>query len=301
MKQLLTPLVKKILILVIILVTFGVFAWYLYTHPDVISQLLETSPVTLLLLAIGYFFIFVINAYILFYSLKYLRKKVPFLDMFFLTGYSSIVNFFGPLQSGPGYRAVYLKKKYHVKIKDFIGATLLFYGFFALLNGLVILTAFCLQFSFLQALLFACAGIITGAVIIYLLYKKVSSVRETIQKMRLTDLSFWHIGIGAVALTLCTATIYSVEILPLAAVSFWQILIYTAAANLALFVSLTPGAIGFRESFLVLTSQLHGIDTSAIVAANVLDRAFYVVFLAISFLLLLTGSYVVRKKLPISK
>jgi uncharacterized membrane protein YbhN (UPF0104 family) len=78
-----------------------------------------------------------------------------------------------------------------------------------------------------------------------------------------------------------------------------QSVIYAAAANLALFVSLTPGAIGFRESFLLLTRQLHQIPNDIVFAASIIDRAFYVVFLLVLFvvLLLFTGNRFRKAKL----
>jgi len=57
------------------------------------------------------------------------------------------------------------------------------------------------------------------------------------------------------------------------------VVIYTGAANFALFVSITPGAIGFRESFLLFSQHLHHIDSSTIVAANLIDRSVYIVLL----------------------
>ena len=60
---------------------------------------------------------------------------------------------------------------------------------------------------------------------------------------------------------------------------------YSGAANFALFVSLTPGAIGFRETFLIFTEHLDRINTATVLSANVIDRSVYIVFLAILFLL----------------
>ena len=75
--------------------------------------------------------------------------------------------------------------------------------------------------------------------------------------------------------------IFYVELQTVSHVSLSQVLVYTGAANLALFVSLTPGAIGFRESFLLFSQRLHHIDTATIVAANTIDRAIYIVLLII--------------------
>src|SRR5581483_313742 len=71
-------------------------------------------------------------------------------------------------------------------------------------------------------------------------------------------------------------------------VALHQAITYTGAAQLALFVGLTPGAIGIRESFLILTERLNHIASSVIVEANVIDRAVYLVFLGSLFLLILS-------------
>jgi uncharacterized membrane protein YbhN (UPF0104 family) len=55
-----------------------------------------------------------------------------------------------------------------------------------------------------------------------------------------------------------------------------------------MFAALTPGAIGIREAFLVFTQNLHHISSSTIVAANILDRAIYLVFLGLLFLLVVS-------------
>jgi uncharacterized membrane protein YbhN (UPF0104 family) len=58
---------------------------------------------------------------------------------------------------------------------------------------------------------------------------------------------------------------------------------YTGAANFALFVALTPGAIGIREAFLLFTRHLHHISSANIVAANIIDRAIFIVVLGVLF------------------
>ena len=83
-------------------------------------------------------------------------------------------------------------------------------------------------------------------------------------------------------------SIYSIElnaINPLAHYSMTQIIAYTGSANLSLFVSLTPGAIGFREAFLALSQSLHDIPLTSIIASGIVDRAIYIVFLVLLFLL----------------
>jgi len=298
-KETMIAVIKRTLVALIVLATFTFFVFYLRAHPELLATLARLEPFTLLLLALGYILITLINASVLYYSLRFIGKRVPLLDNIVLTGYSSIVNFFGPLQSGPGFRAIYLKKRYGVARRGFFTTTLIFYVFFALINIVVLVFASsrALSDTLLFYILFG-LGVAVLLTVVLIFINKVERVRYALRAVKLHDKNFWLIGAGAFALTLATAATYFIEIHHVdTSISAFQVITYTAAANLSLFVSLTPGAIGIRESFLVLSQQLHGIDTSVIVGASVIDRAFYVGFLAILFLaLLLVNS---RKRLAV--
>lgn len=292
-----TDMLKKIIAVIVILVTFAVFGYYIYQNPEMLDTLTTLSPVTIIGLTIGYVLMIIINSLILHWSLHFVGYRIKLLENILLTGYSTIVNFFGPLQSGPGVRAVYLKKKHKVRIRDFSVTLLVFYAFFALINGLILLIAFLLKFSSPQAYLaIAVVTALTG-IGIWLAIKKSSKLREAITKIKLTDRNLWLVSLGALLSIIFTAFIYYLELNHVSNIDIWQTLIYTAAANFALFVSLTPGAIGFRESFILLSQQLHGIDTATIIGANIIDRAFYVIFLLVLFAILLLVN--ARKRLPV--
>jgi uncharacterized membrane protein YbhN (UPF0104 family) len=64
-------------------------------------------------------------------------------------------------------------------------------------------------------------------------------------------------------------------------ISLRQILIYTGVENLAVFVALTPGAIGIREGFLIFSRKLHHISVVNIISASIIDRAIFIVVLAL--------------------
>jgi len=82
------------------------------------------------------------------------------------------------------------------------------------------------------------------------------------------------------------AAAYAVELHIVGAhASLRQVLAYTGVANLSLFVSLTPGAIGIRESFLLFSTNLHHIARADIIAASLIDRAIYLAFLGLLFIL----------------
>lgn len=284
-----SPLVRKLIVIGVILLTFGIFGWYVATHPDVVHTILDLNPMILVLLTVAYSLTILANGIILHYSLAYVKRKTSLFDNLMLTGYSSIVNFFGPLQSGPGFRAVYLKKKYSIEIKRFLLATFIFYLFFGIINLLIVTLAGVIEKpTWRPAILLT---VIVAAVATYpliLVARKKERIRTLMDSMRLKDRNFWFIGAGALGLTLSAGLVYLIELHEIApGTNVWQTLIYTATANLSLFVSLTPGAIGFRETFLVLSQQLHGIPTEVIITASVVDRAFYVAFLLVMFVALL--------------
>jgi uncharacterized membrane protein YbhN (UPF0104 family) len=68
-------------------------------------------------------------------------------------------------------------------------------------------------------------------------------------------------------------------------ISVHQAVTYTGAANFSLFVALTPGAIGIRETFLLLSRHLHHISSANIISASIIDRAVFIVFLGFVFIL----------------
>lgn len=291
-KSALISLLKRFAFVAIIGATFAIFFWYIKTNPKTLDAVLSLDLGTLLLLTIAYSFFTIINGFVLFYSLRLLDYRVPFFENILLTGYSSIVNFFGPLQSGPGFRAVYLKKKFNVKLRDFLVTTVIFYAFFAIINGLILAVAAYIRYP--NPLLIGVFVLLVIGLLITLPYliKRSKKVRQLVEKININDRNFWMIGFGALLLTCITALTYFIELNHVnQTISLLQSAVYAATANLSLFVSLTPGAIGIREAFLLLSQQLHGISTANIVAASVIDRAFYVLFLLAMFVvLLLAGS-----------
>jgi uncharacterized membrane protein YbhN (UPF0104 family) len=280
---------RQLAVVLIILLTFGVFIWYGLTHPQIIATVLGLNPVIIIFLTLAYSLTILANGVILHFSLAYVQRKTSIFDNILLTGYSSIVNFFGPLQSGPGFRAVYLKKKYGIEIKRFLLATFVFYLFFGIINLAIVLVAGIIEKPDWRPAIII--FVIVAAILAYPLLRfasKKERLRTLISSMRLKDSNFWLIGAGALGLTLSSGLAYFIELNEIAGhINIGQVLVYTATANLSLFVSLTPGAIGFREAFLVFSQQLHSISTNVIFAASVVDRAFYVAFLLVLFIVLL--------------
>lgn len=281
---------KKYLGYLVILITLVGFAVYLKLNPAVIDQLRSTKISTILIVLFLYSFMTGILVLISKIVLRMSDMVLSDKENTLLTMYSSVVNFFGPLQSGPGFRVVYLKKKHDINIKKYLSANVVYYLFFALVSGAFILSGvFSLTFAMVLGFLAISIAILSPNVFRYIPYigssKYLTSLKEVAAKFR-KDL-FTLACLTAFQLVTITG-VYFVELRSIdASVQFWQAIIYAGAANFSLFVSLTPGALGFRESFLFFSQRLHQINSDTIVAASILDRALFVLFLALMMLVIL--------------
>jgi uncharacterized membrane protein YbhN (UPF0104 family) len=189
--------------------------------------------------------------------------------------WSSIINFFGPLQSGPAFRAIYLKKVHNISLKNYGIATLLYYGFYALFSMLFMLSGL-MDWRLLVVL--CLVGLVVGILTLRLPIKLIRQIRA---------MPLNHVYTLALATLLQTGLMIFIYLFELRAIdstiSFHQAVIYAGVGNLALFVSITPGAIGFREAFLLFSERLHHIPAETVISAMVIDRAIYVALLGISF------------------
>jgi uncharacterized membrane protein YbhN (UPF0104 family) len=271
--------VKAILAPIILVVTATVFIWYLHGHPEVIRQLKHINPALLAMLVLLYCVTFAAIVAQLQISVLMYKKRMGIQENFLLSAYSSLANFFGPGQSGPGVRGVYLKKRHNMRVKDYVFATLLYYACYAVISA-------CLMLGGVRPW-WQTAGFVLAAAVCSALVIRLYTKRSKLNESRASILRFggWMF-VATLAQLLVQVVIYSLELHAAGShASLGQAVSYTGAANFALFAALTPGAIGIREAFLVFTHNLHHIGNNTIVAANIIDRAAYLVFLGILFVI----------------
>lgn len=281
---------KGTLSIVILSFTVAFIAYFFITHPGTfshLSQLRVTTIIALLLLdTLG----LAILALILITSLALCSVKIPSKDSLIITGYSSIINFFGPLQSGPAFRVLYLKSRHDVPIKKFVFTTFLYYGFYAVISAAFLCIHILRWWQTLLVLM-----VVIGLVGLVLKHRSNKAGTVPIHIRPLTVLA-----LATLAQVIAQACSYFLEVRTIdPQVHLAQVITYTGAANFSLFVALTPGAIGFRESFLIFSQHLHHISTATILAANVIDRAVYILFLlllAIPIIWLHAADKLIRKK-----
>lgn len=257
---------RPILTIAVLAATLGLFAYYFATNETVRQQLSQTSPTLIAILLALYIGTILALALVFHATLRLCKLQLKSRETSLLTAYSSVINFFGPLQSGPAFRAVYLKKKHNLNLKNYTAATLVYYFFYGAFSCLLLVSG--LLGWWLLPLTLVGLGLMLSL-------RRMPKVSARLQNL---DLKNWYYLAAATALQVAiVAVIYYTELHNLdSSIGISQALIYTGAANLALFVSLTPGAIGFRESFLLFSQRLHDINTQTIIAANILDRAMYI-------------------------
>ncbi len=187
-----------------------------------------------------------------------------------------------PGQGGPAIRGLYLKKRHGLKIRSYVLVSLLYYAMYAVVSAFLLLAGSRPWWWTVLGVL-AAGG---GSWLVIHIYMRRSKLHEDALDLR-PRLLLALLGVTALQ-TVLQIALYGVELQAVNPhIGFVQIMTYTGAANFSLFVALTPGAIGIRESFLLFSERLHHIGSTTIVAANVIDRGVYLIFLGALFVLTL--------------
>jgi uncharacterized membrane protein YbhN (UPF0104 family) len=263
---------KKTINIVLILATLTAVVYYFSKHRNLLGVLRHLSPSLILLIFLLNIVMFGVLILIFKATLNLTRLKLGWFENGLLNAYSMFINFFIPGQAGPAFRGYYLYKKYKLKILDYTLATAIYYVFYGLIS-LVLVFAGSRPWWMTVIATTLIIGLIVFASRIY--YKKYKD-----EKLNLSFRPLLYLLLATGLQTIVQICIYFSELHYLNHdISFNQVVTYTGAANLALFVGLTPGAIGVRETFLILSEKLNHISSSTIVLANVIDRSVFVVFL----------------------
>lgn len=264
--------------LLILLVTVGLFAYYLARHPELIRELAQTPVHVISILVATYVAWFGALALTVHATLRICRRPLRAGENLLLNAYSTLVNFFVPGQGGVAVRGVYMKAHHQLGMRYYILATLMYYMCYAIVSAFMLLVS---SRPLWQTVLGVLA-VVAGSVGVVYLYRRRYGVRTDVLDLRLANVGF--LFLATVVQAVVQVAIYALElhwVRP--GVSLSQAVTYTGAANFSLFVALTPGAIGIRESFLFFSRGLHHVPTATIVAASVIDRAVFLILLGLLF------------------
>lgn len=284
--------IRLTLSVLIILLTVTTCIYYLSHHRNLITQLSHT-PVSLIILILFLYIVWLgVLLLIMQASLRICRKQLKFSENLMLNIYSLFINYFIPGQGGPIMRGVYLKKHHGLRIRSYVIVTILYYLFYAIVSILMLLGGSRPWWQTLLAILLATS---CGSLGLYFYSRRKKITKD---ELNINWTNILYLFAATLLQALVQIAIYSVELHRVDPhVAFRQSVTYTGAANLALFVGLTPGAIGIRESFLIFSQSLHHISSAYIVLANIIDRSVYLLFLGMLFIFTLV--FHVKQKLQI--
>lgn len=269
---------RGVLRVAILLATIAAFVGYTVEHPELLDRLGRMSPdvvVVLLLLYIAWFAALALTVRM---TLGLCRAHVRTSELGLLTAYSTLMNFLVPGQSGLIVRGVYMKKQHGLAMKPYLLASLLYYACYAVVSAFMLLVASRPWWQTTGGL--GLAGL--GSYVVVRWYERRSETGTAG-----LDLGLQRLGLllFATAVQACAqVAVYGFELHVVEpGVRLSQAVTFTGAANFSLFVALTPGAIGIRESFLYFSRQLHHVGTATIVAASVIDRTVFMLLLGLLF------------------
>lgn len=283
-----------ILKLGILLATTIAFIWYANKNWADFQRIGDIPLQNILLIITGQVIIVLSNVIILRILVNMDKKKLSFVDSARVTTYSSLINFFGFLQAGVGFRGAYLKKYLGMSVKRYVALTTLQYCLIFGFSALLMIIGY-LSIKGPNLLWLLCIALIIFAVMLSVAwkYKFPLLVRFTSRiSLFLTRQQARYILflVGAATLQLGgSALAFGVGLKSIGAeVTVGGFLLYVGLAQFAIVFAVTPGAIGIREGLLLLIGSQMLLTTQDIVLAATIDRIVYCITLLLITPLALT-------------
>jgi uncharacterized membrane protein YbhN (UPF0104 family) len=259
---------------ILIIATFIIFYLYISKHTYLFTQITKIHPLTFIVIFILDIIWFLILGLVFWASIRICKITISKKENILLNAYASLTNFFLPGQGGPAIRGAYLYKKYKLKIRLYVLVTILYYYFYGIIS---------VNLMFIHYIYLVLPVSIIISLILFLIFNKyLHKIKINKDDLNLGLKNFSILFISTCLQILITIAIYFLELHSVnSRISISQAVIYSGVANLALFVSLTPGAIGIRESFLLLSNKLHHISGNNVISASIIDRSIYLVLLLV--------------------
>jgi len=279
---------NKTLRLVLLASVIVAFVLYFSYNQAQFSKIGELTFWQILLIIIGQSMVIISNIFILMIMVRFIARRLGFLDAARITAYSSLINFFGFLQGGLGFRGVYLKRYYQMSLRKYFVLTLVQYCIFFSIAGLLLIVGLWLT-SGVQKVIFFLLFAIFLITLIFIVIDKIKPVAyvNALERIKRTHHIFqaWPLlGIAAATIFQLSGSLLAnaVELHAVGAnISFGGLLIYTGISQFAIIIALTPGAIGIRETILLIVQQQMSLTTEHIIVASTIDRVIYFVTLAL--------------------
>jgi uncharacterized protein (TIRG00374 family) len=290
----------------------GLFIYFYVKNPETFSKTLEFSwPIILVALAFQLVSLY-LNGYILRYIMNKKGSDIGHLDGFYSAFLSSFGNYFLPLTGGAVLRAVYLKKQHALSYKSFISISYGLYIISFLATSSLSLIAlaylyfaeniFSLSLTLVMAAIFVFTASLSTTkwradTFIIEFFEKLLGNRALFINRKLQPIiQGWRdlLELREILRMLVFTTIIAILIRVLfyymafaalgVSTSLVYMIIFTMLISLSLYLTITPGSLGIRETLLILYSGTLTISESDILAVNLLDRGSIFFILVLLFL-----------------
>lgn len=282
------PVKNKLLRIILLVTVLAAFALYFLYNQEQFAKIGDLTFWEILLIIIGQSMVIVSNIFILMIIVRFITRRVGFIDAARITAYSSLINFFGFLQGGLGFRGVYLKKYYQMSLRKYFALTFVQYCIFFSIAGLLLVVGLWLT-SGVQRVVFFLLFALFLTTLVFLIIDRIKPVAyvNALERLKRTRhiLQIWPLlGIAAATIFQLAGSMLAsaVELNAVGAnISLGGLLIYTGISQFAIIIALTPGAIGIRETILLIVQQQMNLTTEHIIVASTIDRVVYFVTLAL--------------------
>jgi uncharacterized membrane protein YbhN (UPF0104 family) len=261
------------------------FIVYFINNREKFVILTAVSREQIALVVLGQLLVLVSNAGLLQLIAKTNRKLMGASEAVQVTFYSSIVNFFGFLQAGIGYRALYLKNKHNIAYKDYTGLTLVHYIMIflsAILAGAVAYANVSNMMASAYIILLLAAIIVLG------LFIKRNQLTNLVMKTRLKNIYGISFNRRFILWSMILIIIQFIGLLisfgaELSAVgahvSAAALVLYTSVVIISILFAFTPGGIGIRETLLLLVASQMSLSVKDVILSATIDRVIYFLLL----------------------
>lgn len=298
---------KKLWKYVKVLVTIGVvalFVIYFVNNKENLKFLLSLDWYYLVLIAIFWLAIILLNGVFIKVVLKSFKKTIPVLESFYVSVISTVGNYFLPARGGAVIRSMYLKENYNFPYSYFISTLYGYYILVFLVNSLlalIVLGANHVINGVISVPLYIFFGVLFTSMLVLSLVKfPTKSIRNTKNRFLKRIVVFikdildgWNIIANNKKL-LYYLVLLSLGNFLFSLLLFWaefkivgleinvlHLIMYTCLSGVSLLISITPGSLGIREAVFLISSQSIGLDQEQILQLAIVDRGSLVILLSV--------------------
>jgi uncharacterized protein (TIRG00374 family) len=296
MVRLTEAMLRKRASLLITLTVVAVFLIYFLANRGKFEALLHVNVLFLLLIALADLSTIFANGLFIRFIMKPFDKHISLKESSYVSMISSVGNFFAPVGSGFGFRAVYLKKKHGLGYSDYVATLYGNYVIVFLINSFFALLALYMLRHSAGRGYFTLVVLFGGMFVVSLLLSVIRVPRlKKDPDLRNKHLNFvtrslismaagWNRIISNKLLLgrLITVTVFNFLIsiviakLEISAlhfsISFPALLLFSVLGSLSLFINITPANLGVKEAIYLFSSTVIGLSAPQILSIALIDR-----------------------------